>query len=312
MTGVEKSFHFTMSAEPPFRLDFTVWALRRRPVNIIDRFDGHRYRRVLSLEDRPMEIEASQPDRSRSLIEVTVYGRDYSPESQSAAAGFLELCLGTKSELSEFYSLSARDGEIGRMISWLRGFKPVRFPSVFEALVNGIACQQISLAAGLSVLSRLAGKAGMAFSSLQGVVHAFPRPSDVVRLGEKGLREVGFSTQKAKSLTELSRAVVEEKLDLENLEGLDNGRALELLRGMRGIGRWTAEYALLRGLGRLDVFPGDDVGARKKLLSVLGREGPLSYEETRQAVDSWQPYAGFVYLHLLLADLVAHGYVDGT
>ena len=44
------------------------------------------------------------------------------------------------------------------------------------------------------------------------------------------------------------------------------------LLGLRGVGRWTAEvHVLLRGLGRLQVFPGDDVGAQKSLARWLGR-----------------------------------------
>lgn len=308
-----ESFTFSVTAEPPFRLDFTAWALRRRPVNIVDRFDGRTYRRVLASHDRPFEIAVSQPDSSRPWIEVAVRGRGDSPEARSEVMNFLERCLGIKRELKEFYTLASRDGEIGQVIARFRGLKPVRFPSVFEALVNGIACQQISLAAGLSILSRLADAAGMAFSSGAGgaeVVHAFPRPSDVAPLDEKDLREIGFSGQKSRFLMELSKAVVEKGFNLENLEETDNASALNFLRRIRGIGRWTAEYALLRGLGRLDVFPGDDVGVRKRLLSVLHLEGPLSYEGTEELVRGWQPYSGLVYLHLLLVDLLARGYID--
>lgn len=309
-----ESFIFSLSAEPPFRLDFTAWALRRRPVNIVDRFDSATYCRVLVTDNRPFEVAVSQPDRSQPMIEVLVRGQGDSPETRSVVMNFLERCLGIRRELRGFYALSARDGEIGEVIGRFRGLKPVRFPSVFEALVNGIACQQISLDAGLSVLSRLTEAAGTTFPSGDGrgkeVVHAFPGPSDLARLDEKDLREIGFSGQKSRFIIELSRAIVEEELDLEGLEGLDNKSAFESLRQIRGIGRWTAEYALLRGMGRLDIFPGDDVGVRKKLLSVLHLEGPLSYEGTEELVSGWQPYSGFVYLHLLLVDLLARGYID--
>jgi len=307
---VKKPLYFTLSAEPPFRLDLTAWALRRRPGNIVDRFDGRTYRRVLTLGERAVGIAVHQPDRSRPLIEVTVHGEDHPPETQSAAVAFLERCLGIKRELSEFYALSARGGGIGRVIERFRGLKPVRFPSVFEALVNGIACQQISLAAGLAVLGRLVERAGMVLEAGEGTVHAFPRPSDVARLGVKDLREIGFSVPKSRYILELSKAVVEEEVSLEALDGLDNGGAMQILRRMRGIGRWTAEYALLRGLGRLDVFPGDDTGVRKKLLSVLDLEGPITYEDTEGLMRGWQPYSGFVYLHLLLVDLAARGYIE--
>ncbi len=76
---------------------------------------------------------------------------------------------------------------------------------------------------------------------------------------------------------------------------------------LRGVGRWTAEYVLLRGLGRLDVFPGDDVGAQKRLARWLGRRRPLDYADVRRVVEPWHPYAGLVYFHLLLDGLEQRG-----
>jgi DNA-3-methyladenine glycosylase II len=78
---------------------------------------------------------------------------------------------------------------------------------------------------------------------------------------------------------------------------------------LKGVGRWTAEYVLLRGLGRLDIFPGDDVGARKKLDQFLRKKKPLDYDGLHRAVAGWQPYAGFVYFHLLLARIKKAGWL---
>ena len=79
---------------------------------------------------------------------------------------------------------------------------------------------------------------------------------------------------------------------------------------LRGVGRWTSEYVLLRGLGRLHVFPGDDVGAQKRLARWLGRSRRLDYADVRRAVKQWQPYAGLVYFHLLLDGLSQAGTLD--
>lgn len=76
---------------------------------------------------------------------------------------------------------------------------------------------------------------------------------------------------------------------------------------LRGVGRWTAEYVLLRGLGRINMFPGDDVGARNRLALWLRRDAPLDYEGVKRAVRRWQPYGGMVYFHPLLAGLTESG-----
>jgi DNA-3-methyladenine glycosylase II len=71
-------------------------------------------------------------------------------------------------------------------------------------------------------------------------------------------------------------------------------------------------WVLLRGLGRLHVFPGDDVGAQKRLAQWLGRSRPLDYGGVRRAVDRWQPHAGLVYFHLLLDGLSQAGILEAT
>ncbi len=126
-------------------------------------------------------------------------------------------------------------------------------------------------------------------------------------MGPEELRGLGFTHQKARAIVELAEAISSEHLDLEGLAQLDNQEAVARLLPLRGVGRWTAEYVLLRGLGRLDVFPGDDVGARNSLSRWLGLSQPPSYEEIRRLLGRWSPYQGLVYFHLLLGRLAGAG-----
>jgi len=125
------------------------------------------------------------------------------------------------------------------------------------------------------------------------------------------MRQLGFSTRKGVALVELSRRVAGGELDLESLQQLDDAAASAFLQGIGGLGRWSAEYALLRGLGRLRVFPGDDVGARNNLARRLGVAAPLDYGGVRNAVARWAPYAGLAYFHLLVERIEAAGWLDG-
>ena len=68
-----------------------------------------------------------------------------------------------------------------------------------------------------------------------------------------------------------------------------------------GIGPWSADYVLLRGLGRLHVFPRTDVGALNGLRSFLEAAG--RDEDPSAALARWSPDAGLVYFHLLLRGL---------
>jgi DNA-3-methyladenine glycosylase II len=198
---------------------------------------------------------------------------------------------------------------LGPLAVRLRGLKPPRFPTVFEALVNGVACQQLSLAVGIHLLNRLTADHGRPVSDDLGGPRAFPGPEDLATLEPDELKRDGFSMTKAGTIVETARAIVAGDLDLESLERLDDPAAIDRLISLRGIGRWTAEYVLLRGLGRLHVFPGDDVGAHNKLRRLFGIDMPLDHESVQQLVARWQPYAGVVYFHLLLDSLSQAGLV---
>jgi HhH-GPD superfamily base excision DNA repair protein len=139
---------------------------------------------------------------------------------------------------------------------------------------------------------------------------AFPGPEELASLDTDDLRRHGFSSTKARTIIAIAHAVVTGRLDLEALQWLEDGAAIERLTSLRGIGRWTAEYVLLRGLGRLHVFPGDDVGAHSKLRHLFGIDTPLDYEAVHRLVARWLPYAGVVYFHLLLDSLPQAGLVD--
>jgi len=308
-----KRTSFVLIPVPPFRLDLTVWALRRRPTNQIDYWGGGTFRRVLEIYHEPAEISVQQDgpaERVSLLVNVTAHSLPRSARKE--VKDQLERMLGLRRDLSSFYRLARQDPKIAPLVEEFRGLKPPRFPTVFEAVANGIACQQLSLLVGVLLLGRLAGKYGQAIGSAGVALRSFPSPEDLSGARSDSLRAMGFSGHKAEFLLALASKQRHANLDLEKLECGDNKTALEFLEQLPGIGRWTAEYVLLRGLGRLNVFPGDDVGARNNLARFLGRRKPLDYEGVRRAVAKWQPYAGFVYFHLLLARIRDAGWMNGT
>ena len=101
-------------------------------------------------------------------------------------------------------------------------------------------------------------------------------------------------------------------LDLEALRDADDDRAMGVLLGLSGIGRWSAEYVMLRGPARYHVLPGDDVGARNNLRRRFGLAEDARYDAVATLSRRWQPYAGLVYFHLLLDDLAARGCLEAA
>src|ERR1035437_1456302 len=221
---------FSICPVMPFRLDLTVWALRRRSMNAVDLWDGETYRRVLAVDDKPVLVAVTQ---QATMLDITVTGEDLPPTAEQAARFALDRLLGISLDLSEFYEFTPRHARLNQLAMRFRGLKPPRFATVFE----------------------------------------------------------------------VARAIVEGRLDLEGLVQLDNRQCVERLVAIRGVGRWTAEYVLLRGLGRTTVFPGDDVGARNNLKRWLRLRNRLDYERVQKVLHKWKGYGGLIFLHLLLKNL---------
>jgi DNA-3-methyladenine glycosylase II len=304
---------FFLEPVPPFRLDLTAWTLRRRADNAIDRWDGATYRRVLTLPSGPVEVAVVQtgpPEAAR--LRVKVHGAPLNPEVKQAVTGALEKLLGLRIDLAAFYRLASRGVELGPLAERFRGMKPPRFASVFEGVVNSIACQQVTLTLGIRLLNRLAEDYSLVIAGEEGPVRAFPRPEDLARLEPEAFRELGFSRRKGRAMIELARIGAEGQAELEGLADVPDEEAVAHLCRLHGVGRWSAEYVLLRGLGRTNIFPGDDVGARNNLQRWLHLADPLDYAAVGRTLIDWQPYGGLIYFHLLLDRLAEAGYLQAA
>ena len=266
---------------------------------------------MLVVDDTPVEVAVTQEGGAETpalRLTLNSAGRptDGRPEARAALGSILSLDL----DIDPFYTLAGKDPVLGPLVRRFRGLRPPRFASVFECLVNAVALQQLSLTAGLSLLNRLSRTYGACFSAAGNRMYAFPDPAELAVAQPASIRALGFSLRKATTIVALADAAKEGRLDLETLATHDDEHVIETLTQMNGIGRWSAEYTLLRGLGRLHVFPGDDVGARKNLARWLGLAEPLDYAGVQRAVSGWHPYAGLVYFHLLLERLATRGDLD--
>ena len=302
---------FELEATAPFRLDLTAWALRRRPHNAVDRWDGS-YRRVLDVQGRVLEAVVRQtfgPTSGPLVVELRGSGRPGSSAEEEVRI-LLRHVFGLDRELSGFYRLARRDERLSSLAIRFRGVRPPRFPSVFETLVNAIACQQLSLTVGIHLLNRLAERYGPSVGDL-GAPAGFPSPPRLAAARLESLRSLGFSNSKARAITGLARRVASGELDLEHLDHLEDDNVRAVLLAIPGVGRWSAEYTMLRGLGRLQVLPGDDVGARNNLRRRFGL-ALVGYDELGELAHEWWPYGGLVYFHLLLDALAEAGHISPT
>lgn len=153
---------FCVHPHSPFRLDLTVWALRRRAHNRIDYWNGTTYTRVLLIDQIPVKVEVSQlRSPSPPDLQVNVWSSEPSADLSRRVKEALQRMLGFSLDLTDFYTLAEHDLTVSPLVQRFMGMKPPRFPSLFEALLNAFACQQVILDVGLLLLNRLTETYGM-------------------------------------------------------------------------------------------------------------------------------------------------------
>jgi len=151
----------------------------------------------------------------------------------------------------------------------------------FQALVYSIIAQQISGKAASSIRARLAN-----FIHPERI-----SPETLARLSRKQLRSVGVSPQKSTYLIDLAEHVTSGKLRLERIGRMSDDEVIEALVQVKGIGVWTAQMFLIFSLGRLDIFPHQDLGVRMAIRNLYGLEDLPDREVSHRIATPWRPYA---------------------
>ncbi len=283
----------------PYRLDLTASVLRRLATNVVDVLtpDG-RYVRALSGAHGTVIVAAAQPDPGR--LTITIEGRR---EDHEAALASVRRMLAVDRDVTPFDQAAATLPWLRPLAARMHGVKPPRYASLWEAFVNVVAFQQLSLQAASTIVRRLIVSSGPAIECDSVALRAFPQPGVFLATADRDLRDVGLSANKIATLRTAGEALLSGQLDLASLEHSPSPEATALLQEIKGIGPWTATVVLLRGLGRLDVFPMNDTSVARNLALVAGS----TRVDIDRVVDALRPQQGMLYYHLLLARLEARG-----
>lgn len=290
----------------PYRLDLTVSVLRRLSTNLVDVIapTGEYYRVLdgLARGDTTPVVAHVRQSRADRLV-VRLEGGDPGRAETDRAIALLRRSLGVDRELAHFDRAAAAIPWLAPLALRMRGVKPPRYQSLWEACVNSIVFQQVSLLAASAIMGRLITAVTEPLESAGVRLHPFPTIHQFLATSHDALRAAGLSESKLGTLGRVAEAIAEGALDERALEELPSDAAADRLREIKGIGPWTAALVLLRGLGRLDVFPANDTSVARNLAMVSGSAEP----DVDAALKALEPQQGMLYYHLLLGRLESRG-----
>ena len=255
--------------------------------------DGTYYRALRKGPD--VLAAAARPEGAALAVSLPAGGTE---EDLAFAAAAMARLLAFEVDLGGFYVMLADDPVLSDAVGSMRGLRPSRSETVFEALVMAIVAQQISSAVARVIREGLVSTYGTPVEADGHLLHAFPTPASLLAAGTDALRAQKLSGRKVEYVQDTARRTLGGELDPARFDGLEDEEAIAELVKVRGIGRWTAEWVLMSALGRLDVLPAGDLALRRVVSDLYFDGTPIDEAALSNFGKRWIPYRGLATTYL--------------
>jgi len=249
--------------------------------------DKESVKRAITIETKEYLIEVREEHKH---LAINILNTDVTENHQEVIKQYVTEWFDLKRDLNGFYKIIDQS-KLKNTLKVYTGLRLVAIPDLFEALCWSIIGQQINLTFAYSLKRRLVELCNNEVSFNGKTYYSFPSPIQIAKLTIETLREKQFSQRKAEYLIGLAKLFEEESVKKEDIASLgETKKMVDKLCQIRGIGEWSANYALMKSLGRMDCITHGDTG----LQAAIRKELNLDRKPTKDEVINFlTPYAGW-------------------
>jgi AraC family transcriptional regulator, regulatory protein of adaptative response / DNA-3-methyladenine glycosylase II len=280
---------FLLQLPPGYRAQEVLAYHARDPESLCEKSEGNRIWKALLTPDGPAVLEISlEGDGAWCRVHATKkMGRESLAQLHASALRM----MGLNNEVALFEKRVA--GALP-VFARRKGLRVPNIPTGFDGLAWAIIGQQINVAFATALrreIIRLGGE------PCDGGMIAHPTPSRVADIGVAALTKRRYSRSKAEYLTGAAKEVAEGRLDIEGLPDGSAKAAEKKLKAVRGVGVWTARYAMLRG-GFADSAPVGDSALATALQRAHGMEERPDHDAVHRLMLGYAPFRSVATCHL--------------
>lgn len=292
---------FTLEPKPPFDFNLTLSIYKRFDKDLVDRFDRETYQRVLLVEERPYLTQtASVGSLEKPKLEVEVKPK-LSVKGQTTVKKRLEFMLGINDDVGSFYKLAKSDPVVSKLTKTYYGMRTPTTETVFESLIIAITEQQIALPVAIILRSRLVKQYGKDLTIDGKRYYAFPTAPDLAKAKLEDVRNMRFSQKKSETILAVSKLVSEGKLNLEDMKDWPKDKILKTLTEIPGIGPWSVNYVMARGMRRGEALPAADLAIRSALTDFHRLKNKATTEDVEKILAPYKNYQSYTAYYLIRA-----------
>lgn len=242
--------NFMLTPNAPFDLNLSA-AIFSPGDKQVRAFNGGFYSQVLPLNGKlALATLASVGSVAEPKMQVCLKAnQQLTKQDTQQASALLTSIFNLNFPLTDFYKEIQTDYVMASISQKLQGYRTPATSTAFEALVNSIVEQQIAIKVAWQIENRLAKRFGEKLSLAGDDFFLFPTPKQLALASLDDIRQCGLSQRKAQYIKEAAEAIVSGKLDLDFLKvNRSPQEIIAALDALLGIGVWTAELTLLKGM----------------------------------------------------------------
>jgi len=293
---------FVIAAPSEFSFELCMGFLQRSPRELLHRWDNGRVRKLLHLGNRPVLFELEEvihPTASpQKGIRVRVLNATLEKEERALLEQYVRAWFDLDTDLKPFYEKVSKDKLLGDLIKRYHGYRIIGQPDLFESLVWAVLGQQINLAFAYTLKQRFVERFGTSLEFEGSHYYSFPLPEVVAQLTDAELLPLQFSRQKSQYTATIGRAFASQTINQERLATMSLAEAKDTLMQIKGVGNWTANYALMKTFRYKDAFPAEDVGIHNAIRIIKNSKKKPTVDEVRRLFKKYKGWEAYATLYL--------------
>jgi DNA-3-methyladenine glycosylase II len=287
--------HARIDLPEDYNIGFNFQFLLRSPREVLHRLENNNVYKLFDVFGEKFLIRISPGERH---FQVECLVGDPDEGQQREILRYIREWFDLDSDLDEFYSLALSDRLLGSVVSQFRGYRIVGQPDLFESLTWAIIGQQINLQFAYTLKQRFVMKYGESISWQGQEYYSFPRPEVVAKLTHADLLPLQFSSQKSKYVQLIAEAFATGEMSRSMLEGLPLVDAKVRLMKIKGIGNWTANYALMKTFRYREAFPLEDAGIHNAIKNLKKMKRKPTLDEVKRIFKKYKGWEAYATLYL--------------
>ena len=277
----------------PFSFKECLFFLARSEHECLFKIQDERLIRAVQIGTRTFPISVSQ---SEANLAITI-PQNCTRQEEIGIKDYVEHWLDTNRDLQPFYSLLIEQTALSELATKYKGLRLIGIPDLFEAMCWSIIGQQINLTFAYKLKLRLVEAYGASINYEGQKLYHFPTPEALVNLDEDFLKTQQFSRGKIQYLKNVATAFLEDGLNKSVLAQIpDFETRQKQLTKIKGIGIWSANYALMKTIHQPEAIPFGDTGLTQALFNLKiiedrkDEKGIIKFFETMR---NWEAYTVF-------------------